>query len=134
MRSLFSPLGWCAKYWPSLFFYIMKQSVSKNDKDKMKNKDFIEIFKLMEIEAFYQGSRGPSYEAYMAYNDWEFDLEEVKVPTCIYLGDKDIFVSKAMGKFMEKTIQNVDFNWVSNGGHFITEKWDNIFIKCKHYI
>lgn len=134
MRSLFAPLGWCAKYWPNLFFYIMKRSVSKNDKGKMKNKDFIEIFKLMEIEAFNQGSRGSSYEAYMAYNDWGFDLKDIKVPTCIYLGDKDIFVSKAMGRLMEKSIYNVDFNWVLNGGHFITEKWENIFVKCNQYI
>ena len=134
MRVAFAPLGWSARNWQRLFFSIMKSAVSPADRRVMENEDFLRIFRAVEAEAFRQGGRGAAHEALIAYQDWGFGIDAVGVPTHIWLGAEDIFVSNAMGRHVQRTIPGVDFHWVSGAGHFCTEKWDNIFAACRRHV
>lgn len=134
MRAAFAPLGWCARNWPSLFFAVLKASVSPADKLVLEDRDFVRVFRAIEAEAFRQGSRGGAHEAFIAYRAWGFEIDRVRVPTHVWLGDQDIFVSSAMGRYMARTIPGVDFHWVEGAGHLCIEKWDDIFSACRNDI
>ncbi|WP_204804010.1 alpha/beta fold hydrolase [Mycobacterium riyadhense] len=126
----FAPLGWCAKYSPGLFATLVTASVPTVDKRRMLDPLFLKHFQAMQLEAFRQGSRGGAYEAFLEYRPWDFDLAEVAVPVHIWLGDRDSFVPRAMGEYLEGAIPNVDFHWVEGKGHFNIEDWDAIFAAC----
>lgn len=134
MRAAFAPLGWCARTWPSLFFAILKASVSPADKRVLEDEDFVQVFRAVELEAFRQGSRGGAHEAFIAYRAWGFEIDRVRVPAHVWLGDQDIFVSNAMGSYMARTIPGVDFHWVEGAGHLCIERWDDIFSACRNSI
>jgi pimeloyl-ACP methyl ester carboxylesterase len=77
------------------------------------------------------GSRGPAHEAAIAYRDWDIDLASLRTPVHIWLGDENIFVSRAMGAYMERAIPGVDFHWVEGAGHFDLGRWDDILAACR---
>lgn len=131
MRAGFAPIGWGAKYWPNLFFKIMQSSVAKADQSAMENEVFLGHFRRMEREGFRQGGRGAAHEALIAYQPWDFDVADVKVPTFIWLGAADIFVSNAMGKYLEQTIPGVEFHLIPGKGHFNVENWHDILASCR---
>jgi len=134
MRASFVPVGWCVKHCPSLFFYLLRRSVSAADQDMMRLEDFMRHFRAAEFEAFRQGTRGLAHEVFIAFHDWGFDVAMIKVPIHIWLGDRDIFVPREMGEYLERAIPNVDFHWVQGEGHFIIEKWDDVFAVCASHI
>ncbi|WP_208539298.1 alpha/beta fold hydrolase [Algihabitans albus] len=130
MRASFAPLAWAAKYWPSLFLRLMEASVSEADKAALRNGPFLENFRRMELEAFRNGSRGGGHEALIAFRDWDFDIGGVRVPTYIWLGEEDIFVSNAMGRYLKRGLPRVDLHLVPGKGHFNIENWDDILAAC----
>lgn len=134
MRALFAPLGWTARYWPKLFFKIMSLSVSTADKEAMKDARFLEHFQRMEREAFRQGSRGGAHEAMIAFRSWGFDIAAVRVPTYIWLGAEDVFVSNQMGHYLAQTIPDAELHLISGKGHFNIANWDDIFRVCRRHI
>jgi pimeloyl-ACP methyl ester carboxylesterase len=87
-----------------------------------------------ELEAFRQGSRGGAHEALLAYRDWDVDLARIRVPTHIWLGTDDIFVSQQMGRHLHRTIPGVDFHWVDQAGHFAVSTWDDILTACATHV
>jgi pimeloyl-ACP methyl ester carboxylesterase len=133
-RSLFAPLGWCARFWPGLFFMLLQSYVSPADKEAMKNAEFMAHLKKAEREAFRQGSRGGAYDAFIAYRAWDFDIEKVATPTHIWLGDQDVFVPRKLGEYLECAIPNVDFHWAQGKGHLNIEMWDDILAACATHV
>jgi len=129
-RGLFAPLGWCAKYSPELFCRVVTASVAGVDKQRMRDELFNRHFRAIQLEAFRQGSRGGAHESFLEYRPWGFDIGEVAVPTHIWLGDCDSYVPRAMGRYFERAIPQVDMNWVKGEGHFAIEEWDAIFAAC----
>lgn len=134
MQTLFAPIGWCAKYWPRLFFRLMQSSVSTADKAALQNDELRKNLHAAQLEAFQQGSKGGSHEAFIAFQPWDIDIAQIAVPTYIWLGDEDIFVSKSMGHYLEHTIPGVGLNWAPGKGHFNIENWDDIFAACTRHI
>lgn len=134
MRIGFAPMGWVARYWPSLFFWLLKRSVPQPDQVVLENPDIAARFRAMQAEAFRQGSRGATREAYLAYSKWGFDISSVRVPTHIWLGDEDIFVTYAMGRYIASTIPNVDFHWVEGAGHLNFDNWKDILMACRRHV
>lgn len=131
--TAFAPLGWCARYWPSLFFRLMRSAVPPDSKRMLDHPGFLAHFERFEAEAFRQGSRGPAHEACIAYRDWDFDLRDVQAPTHVWLGAEDIFVPRAMGEYLERHIPNVDFHWTEGKGHFDIASWFDIFEACARH-
>ncbi|OSC43051.1 alpha/beta fold hydrolase [Mycobacterium decipiens] len=128
--ALFAPLGWCAKYSPGLFSGLITASVPAADKHRLRDELFGRHFRAVQLEAFRQGSRGAAYESFLEYRPWGFDLAEVAVPTHIWLGDRDSFVPRAMGEYLERSIPHVDVHWAEGKGHFNIEDWDAILAAC----
>ena len=134
MRAAFAPLGWSARYWPSLFFRIMQASVSEPDRIAMNDPALMQTFHRIEREAFHQGSRGPAYEAALAYRTWDIDIAGIQVPTTIWLGAEDVFVPQTMGRYFERMIPDLDLHILPGEGHFNVHRWDDIFRACLEYI
>ena len=134
LRIGFWPMGWAARYWPWMFFGLLKRSVSPADRSALDDERLGRIFRDVQREAFRHGSRGAAHEALIAYTDWGFDVASVRVPTHIWLGDQDVFVTNAMGRYLAQTIPDVDFNWVAGQGHFNIENWDDIFAACRRHL
>ncbi|WOE74020.1 alpha/beta fold hydrolase [Alterisphingorhabdus coralli] len=134
MHAAFAPIGWAALYWPDLFFGIMKANVSAADKAMLEQPEILHIFRQTEKEAFRQGSRGPAHEALIAYQDWGFDITDVRVPTYIWLGDEDIFVPQSMGRYLAQHIPNAELHMVPGKGHLNIENWHDIFAACAQHI
>lgn len=130
MRAAFAPLGWSARSWPSLFFGLMKAAVPPADKHAMEHKPFLETFIGIEREAFRHGSKGAAHEALICYQPWDFNVADIRVPTFIWLGEEDIFVSNAMGHHLARTIPDVTFHLVPGKGHFNIENWNDILAAC----
>jgi pimeloyl-ACP methyl ester carboxylesterase len=130
MRLFFAPLGWCARYLPGLFLLLLTSAVPPADRRALRDPRLRERLRAAEAEAFRQGGRGGAYEAGLAYRDWDVDLGSVRVPTHIWLGDRDIFVPRAMGRHLEREIPGADFHWVDGAGHFAVDTWDHIFAAC----
>lgn len=133
-RTVFTPLGWCARFLPGLFFTLLRSYVSAADKEVMKNAQFMAHLKKAEMEAFRQGSRGGARDACIAYREWDFAIENVAAPTHIWLGDQDVFVPRTMGEYLERAIPNVDFHWAQGKGHLNIELWDEILAACATHI
>lgn len=134
MRAGFALMGWAARWWPGLFVGLMMRSVSRSDREALKDPTFAAIFRATQREAFRQGSRGAAHEARLAYSHWGFDIASVRAPTHIWLGQEDVFVSNAMGCYLERRVPNVDFHWVSGAGHLNVENWNDIFSACSENI
>jgi pimeloyl-ACP methyl ester carboxylesterase len=134
MRASFAPLGWCAKHWPRLFSALMLAAVSPPDRRALKTDGLLARLQDSELEAFRQGSRGGAHEALLAYRDWDVDLARIRVPTHIWLGTDDIFVSQQMGRHLHRTIPGVDFHWVDQAGHFAVSTWDDILTACATHV
>ena len=107
-----------------------RREIPPVDQHRMREELFVRHFRAMQLEAFRQGSRGGAYESFLEYRPWEFDLAEVSVPTHIWLGDRDSFVPRTMGEYLESAIPGVDFHWAEGKGHFGIEDWDAIFAAC----
>jgi pimeloyl-ACP methyl ester carboxylesterase len=129
MRAAFAPLSWSARHWPGLFLGLMRSAVSPGDREALEG-DLLAELRASELEAFRQGGRGGAHEARIAYQEWGFALTSVRVPTHIWLGEEDIFVPPAMGRYLERTIPGVDFHWIPHGGHFAVDRWDDILAAC----
>jgi pimeloyl-ACP methyl ester carboxylesterase len=130
MRASFAPIGWCARYWPAMFVRLLEAAVSPPDKAALRDAEVRRVLRSSELEAFRQGGRGAAHEAGIAYRAWDFDLAQVRVPTHIWLGEEDIFVSREMGRYLERTIPGVDFRWVPGAGHLDVSLWDGILTAC----
>ncbi len=131
MQVGFAPMGWAARYWPRLFLGLMKRSVSAPDQKVLANSVVAKQFEIVEREAFRQGSRGPAHEAMIAYTDWGFDIADVRVPSFIWQGTDDIFVTNAMGRYIEKAVPNTAYYWVEGAGHLNFHNWDDILGACR---
>lgn len=134
MRASFAPLGWCAKYWPGLFMALLRAAVSPADKSALRIGDLRARLRESELEAFRQGGRGAAHEAFIAYRDWDIDLTAVRVPTHIWLGDEDIFVSAPMGHHLERVIPGADVHRVPGAGHLDMARWDDILAACATHV
>ncbi|WP_046471000.1 alpha/beta fold hydrolase [Allosalinactinospora lopnorensis] len=130
MRASFAPLGWCAKHRPRLFLSLLRSAVSPPDRAALLDDRLRERLSLSQREAFRQGGRGPAHEALIAYRDWGFDIAAVNVPTHVRLGDRDVFVPRRMGSYLERVLPGVDFRWIEGEGHFALDRWDGILAAC----
>lgn len=130
MRASFAPLGWCARHWPRLFFALMSAAVSTADQKALESGGVLDVLRSTELEAFRQGGRGAAHEALIAYRPWDIDIADVRVPTHIWLGDADIFVSEEMGRYLQRAVPGVDFHWIAGAGHLAVSTWDDILAAC----
>ncbi len=139
MRVSFAPLSWCARYAPDTFLRLLTAAVSPADRAALRDgvlRDGVlrERLRAAELEAFRQGGRGAAHEALLAYRDWDVDVAAVRVPTHVWQGEDDVFVSAAMAGYLERTIPGVDFHRVPGAGHLDVARWDDILAACAAHV
>lgn len=128
--AAFTPLGWCAKYSPRLFCRLLTAWVPDPERQQLGDELFQRHFRATQLEAFRQGGRGGAYESFLDYRPWPFRVEEIAVPTHIWQGDRDSFIPRAMGHYLERAVPKVDLHWSQGRDHFSLEDWDAIFAAC----
>ena len=127
----FAPMGWAAAHRPKLLLRLLKTAVSLPDRRVLERPDVARAFSGMEREAFRQGSRGAAQDAYLAYSDWGFHMADNRVPMHMWIGDDDIFVPMAMGRYIAKTVPQMNTHWIHGGGHLCFDAWNDIFAACR---
>jgi pimeloyl-ACP methyl ester carboxylesterase len=134
MRISFAPLGWCAKHAPRLFLTLLRSASAPPDRAALADERLAAHLRMSEVEAFRPGGRGAAHEARLAYRDWGFDLADVRVPTHVWLGEEDIYVSPAMGRYLQARIPGVDVRRLPGQGHFAINRWDEILAACRTHL
>jgi len=69
-------------------------------------------------EGLSQGTRPLAAEYGLLYDDWDFDLEDVGVPTRVFHGDSDENVPLAAGDRVADEVPNADLTVCADSGHF----------------
>jgi pimeloyl-ACP methyl ester carboxylesterase len=118
-------LGWCVRYFPSLFFTIMKRSVTAPDREALAQPGMQAHFTTVLQEAFRQGGRGPAWEALICYRPWGFDLADIPLPVHVWAGDQDIFVSNEMVEAMAQRLRHPIIHRLPGKGHLCIEHWED---------
>jgi len=131
MKLGFAPMGWVATRRPQLFLRLLRGAVSPPDQRVLERPDVARAFSAMEREAFRQGSRSAAQDAYLAYSDWGFDIADNRVPIHMWIGDDDIFVTKAMGRYIARTVPQMNTHWIPRAGHLCFDAWTDIFAACR---
>ncbi len=131
LRLGFAPMGWAARHQPKLFMGLLRHAVSAPDQEVLAQGSVARRFMAMEAEAFRQGSRGATQDACLAYRDWGFDIAANRVPIQMWLGDADLFVSRAMGDHLARAVPRMTAYWMEGAGHLCFERWDAIFARCR---
>jgi len=127
----FAPMGWAATRRPKLFLRLLKKAVSLPDRRVLERPDVARAFSAMESEAFRQRSRGAAQDAYLAYSDWGFHMADNRVPMHMWIGDDDIFVPMAMGRYIAKTVPHMNTHWIPGAGHLCFDAWNDISAPCR---
>jgi pimeloyl-ACP methyl ester carboxylesterase len=134
MRLTFAPLGWCAKHTPHLFLALLRSASAPPDRAALGDRRLAAHLRLSEVEAFRRGGAAAAQEALLAYRDWGFDIADVYVPTHLWLGGQDIYVSPTMGRHLQERIPDVDVHWLPAAGHFAIHAWDDILAVCRTHV
>lgn len=128
--AAYAPLGWSAKRSPTLFSRLVTSSLPDTDQQNVRDAAFLRHFRAIQLETFRQGGHGAAYETFLLYRPWGFDVGEVAVPTHIWQGDRDSFIPRVIGEYLEQAIPGADLRWAPGKGHFAIEHWDDILAAC----
>lgn len=78
-------------------------------------------------ESFHQGSEGPAYDALLRYQDWGFELEQVKAPVQIFHGDDDVSAPYFFAEYKDQKLPHSQLHVFSGEGHFfLWSHWEEI--------
>lgn len=94
--------------------------MSEPDQKVLEDKSIMKLIENMFVEAFRNGSQGVAYEiSKILVRDWNFELNEIKVPVTFWQGKKDNNVPYKWAELMKNEIQNAKLNSFSDEGHLI---------------
>lgn len=130
-RLGFAPLAWCVRHRPGWFLALLRTAAAPVDREALADDVLSGRLARAEAEAFRQGARGCAHEANLAYRRWDFDPGATAVPTHIWFGDQDSFVSPAMGRYLQRQVPGADVRWSPGKGHFDLARWDDIMRACR---
>ncbi|MGB0934404.1 MAG: alpha/beta fold hydrolase [Lishizhenia sp.] len=94
--------------------------MSDADKEVLKNKQVIAVIQKMFTEAFKNGYNGVAHEiSKLLVNDWEFNLQDNRVSTSIWQGEKDNNVPLNWASYLNNEIPNSTLKTFKEEGHLI---------------
>ncbi|QLL08495.1 alpha/beta fold hydrolase [Mycobacterium vicinigordonae] len=129
-HAAYVPFGWGARYAPGFFAKVVTVSLPDTDLQHVRDELFLRHFRAIQLEAFRQGGRGGAHETFLEYRPWGFGVDEVSVPTHIWQGDRDTFIPRVIGEYLQRVVPDVDLNWARGKGHFNIEDWDAVLAAC----
>ncbi len=97
--------------------------MSEPDQIELKNESIMQVIEKMFLEAFKNGSQGVAYEiSKILVQDWGFTLNEIKVPTYMWHGEKDNNVPLEWAIHINRQMENSVLILFPNEGHLIIFK------------
>ena len=90
------------------------------DQEILKNHSVMEVIENMFTEAFRNGSKGVAYEiSNLLVREWDFKLDEIRVPVTFWQGEKDNNVPYEWAELMNNEINNSKLKKYPEEGHLI---------------
>ncbi|MCJ8288985.1 MAG: alpha/beta hydrolase [Crocinitomicaceae bacterium] len=90
------------------------------DQEILKNHSVMEVIENMFTEAFRNGSKGVAYEiSNLLVREWDFKLDEIRVPVTFWQGEKDNNVPFEWAELMNNEINNSKLKKYPEEGHLI---------------
>lgn len=132
----FTLLGLTAKALPpATFIKLLHQSNYFCDEDYaiLSNPDAANFLINSVRESFAQGSEGAAYDALLRYQDWGFELSDIRFPVHIFHGDRDISAPYRFAEYKHRHLPNSELHTYPNEGHFfLWSHWEDIFNAIEH--
>ncbi|MHA2227373.1 MAG: alpha/beta fold hydrolase [Candidatus Hodarchaeales archaeon] len=106
------------EWWEKNYQKLQKQ-LPDPDRIIMQNSTTRDCMTYKTIEAFRQGSKGPSHDFKLYARPWGFKLEDIPIETkvLIFHGELDTSVPISMAKTMNSLIPNCDSKYYPDEGH-----------------
>jgi pimeloyl-ACP methyl ester carboxylesterase len=106
----------------------MDSSLCEADKKLLEDENLARFFQQDVKEAFIQGVRGPAEEAIILYQDWGFDLGDIRVPVMIIHGEEDKFAPRTFAEYLHRAIPDTSLEIYPGQGHlFLVTAFDDLF-------
>jgi len=70
------------------------------------------------MEALHGGLRAAVADGLLYGRSWGFRLEDIRIPTYLWHGEKDVVVPPTMGRYLAKTIPECRATFCPEDGHF----------------
>lgn len=70
------------------------------------------------VEALRHGVRGAAADGLLYGRPWGFSLQQIRTPTFLWHGEKDVVVPATMGRHLAKHIPNCHAQFFAEDGHF----------------
>lgn len=126
----FTLMGYVAKRFPKRFIEFIGSSLGDADKTLLTDPDVERILTKDVQEAFRQGAQGVSDDALLCYNDWRFEVSDIKVPVLLLQGTEDTLVPYSFAQFLHKKIpNNTLLTYPDEGHYFMVTRFGEIFEK-----
>lgn len=123
LRLMLKIQNWQLKRNPKKALGNFLKVMSDADQEILKNKSVMDIIEKMFTEAFRNGSKGVAHEiSKILVEDWNFQLNEIRVPTYIWHGSEDLNVPKGWAEIVNEEIPNSKLIIFENEGHLIIFK------------
>lgn len=102
---------------PRMFVKSIDSSLCEADRNLLQNEKLTEFFQQDIREAFSQGVSGSSDESILLYQDWGFNLADIRTPVMIMHGEDDKFAPKSFAEYLHKLIPGSSLEIFPNQGH-----------------
>jgi pimeloyl-ACP methyl ester carboxylesterase len=91
--------------------------LSEVDRAQLASPELHETIRQMINEAFRQGVWGYVDDALCVIQPWGFDVTEIRAPTRILYGLKDVIVPRQHGEWLAHNVRNAEVVIDEQGGH-----------------
>jgi pimeloyl-ACP methyl ester carboxylesterase len=99
----------------------------KADQDVLNNPQVKKVLLPSLGEAYRAGADGAAWEGKILVRQWEFRLQDIKVPVHIWHGDADVNGPLQCSEYLRDTIPKTHATFFPNEGHFLIMKhWGEI--------
>ena len=103
---------------PDTYMATAKRLFSDHDHQIFEEQEQMQRFRQDQISCLNSGHRAIATDLWTELVDWGFRLREVKVPTLIYQGEKDLLVPLKYCHHMAGEIPEADLTLLPHSGHF----------------
>ncbi len=97
---------------------ILNSDIAVSDREAFSEDESQECFLAALRETFRRGVHGVQRDAAIMASDWGFDPREVTFPISLWHGEKDVWASPAMGRYLARSIPTVNATFCPKEGHF----------------
>jgi pimeloyl-ACP methyl ester carboxylesterase len=134
-RFFFEVMNASDKLMPEVTYKAIVKELNDTDKDIASIPAFKNIFIKDQKEAFRQGSKGPTRDAYLHYHDWGIKLEDINFPIHIFHGTEDYLVPVEYSCHIANNVRDCTLHIWEGEGHLAAhDHMDEIFEIAKSEI